>query len=55
MKKYIFDIKKDEEETNKLKIQLKNGEKELKKQKFLHYFYLIPKEIRKSKKRIRKT
>jgi len=54
MKKYIFDIKKDEEETNKLKIQLKNGEKELKKQKFLHYFYLIPKKIEKAKKELEK-
>ncbi len=46
MKAHILDIKKDEEE-NKVKIQLLNGEAEIKKQEFNHYFYLIPKNERK--------
>ncbi|MFW5902658.1 MAG: DNA-directed DNA polymerase [archaeon] len=52
MEKYIFDVKKDEEEKNKLKIQLQNKGKEVKKGEFNHYFYVVPEDIGKTKKKL---
>ena len=55
MKSYIFDIKKNKEKKNELKIQLINKEeKEIKKQKFHHYFYLLPENTKEAKKELEK-